>query len=69
METLFMLGKIAVAIGAGGFILAFLLAVCGLFQDNGYMPMSPDEEYEMLTGQYGLTDAEAAEIMRPRPGI
>ena len=47
------------------FILAFLLAVCGLFTMDtpSYMPMSPDEEYEMLTGQYGLTDAEAAEIM------
>ena len=57
--------QIAVGVLAATFIVAFLGAVAGLFQDDGYHPMSPDEEYRWLTEEHGLTHEEAEEIMRP----
>lgn len=68
MTTIFEIILVSVAVL---FIAAFFLGVYGMLTSDApsYMPMSPDEEYQMLTEQYGLTDEEAADIMRPRSGI
>lgn len=57
--------QVIVMIAAGLGILVFLLAVYGLLtvDSPSYMPMSPDEEYRMLTEHYGLTHDEAEEVM------
>ncbi len=57
--------QIIVLTVAGLGISAFLLAVVGMLSPGpDYMPMSPDEEYQMLTDHYGLTPDEAEEVMR-----
>ena len=51
------------------FIAAVFIGLWGMLSPGpDYMPMSPDEEYRMLTEQYGLTHEEAEEIMRPIGG-
>lgn len=61
--------EIIVGVACALFILACLGAVAGLFQDSGYHPMSPDEEYRWLTEEHELTHEEAEEIMRPIPRV
>ena len=57
--------EIIVLVAAGLGILAFLLAVVGMLTDDRtYHPMSPDEEYQWLTEEHGLTPEEAEEVMR-----
>lgn len=46
-------------------VTTFLGGVIGLFQDRGDKRMTPDQEYEWLTGECGLTHDEALEYQSP----
>lgn len=59
--------QIASIIGVVLVLICFFGAIAGIFQDDGYHPMSPDEEYRWLTEEHGLTHEEAMEIVNGPP--